>query len=238
MDARYPCSERGTGLSDMNNTKIRYSVSSRNFFTKLSAVLMGLAVVLRLLAYWGFWNNKSTDFIYTQIALPILSCLLFVAVILFCGKRFFALTAIPVLMGVVFFIIKSIGFESWIHTVLCIALYILVAALYTATVFGVVRTKWLLAPLFGLPLLYHIFIEDRNTLLANENAMSIGEWLPEFSVLCIMAALFFITFAMKRKQPKTLERVEGEQVIPDFDPNDESLPPEVLAAAGSGDEDE
>lgn len=222
----------------MKTEKIRYSVSGKNFFTRLSAVLMGLAVILRLLAYWGFWNNQSTDFIYTQIALPILSCLLFIAIVLFCGKRFFVLSALPVLMGVVFFIIKSTGFESWIHTVLCIALYLLVAVIYTATVFGLIRTKWLLAPLFGLPLLYHILIEDRNTLLANENAMSIGEWLPEFSVLCIMAALFFITFAMKRKAPKTLESVEGEQVIPDFVPGDESLPPEVLAAAGTGDEDE
>lgn len=222
----------------MNDAKIRYSVSGRNFFARLSAVLMGLSILLRLLAYWGFWNNRDADFIYTQIALPVLSCLLFIAIVLLLGQRFFSLTAVPVLMGVVFFIIKSMGFESWLHTVLCIALYILVAAIYTATVFGFIRTKWLLVPLFGLPLLYHIFIEDRNTLLANENAMTIGEWLPEFSVLCIMAALFFITFAMKRKTPKTLEQVEGEQVIPDFVPGDETLPPEVLAAAGSGDEDE
>ena len=222
----------------MNDAKIRYSVSGRNFFARLSVVLMGLSVLLRLLAYWGFWNNRDADFIYTQIALPVLSCLLFIAVVLLFGQRFFSLTAVPVLMGVVFFIIKSMGFESWIHTVLCIALYILVAAIYTATVFGFIRTKWLLVPLFGLPLMYHVFVEDRNTLLANENAMTIGEWLPEFSVLCIMAALFFITFAMKRKTPRTLEQVEGEQVIPDFVPGDETLPPEVLAAAGSGDEDE
>ena len=65
--------------------------------------------------------------------------------------------------------------------------------------FGVIRTKWLLAPLFGLPLLYHIFVEDRNTLLANENAMSLGDWLPEISVLCVMMSLLLICFAMKKR---------------------------------------
>ena len=115
------------------------------------------------------------------------------------GKRLFSLTFIPVLLGVVFFIIKALGFDSIIHTILCILLYLLVAMLYTGTVFGVIRTKWLLVPLFGLPFLYHILVEDRNTLLANENAMSLAEWLPEISVLCIMLALLFITFAMKKR---------------------------------------
>ena len=53
--------------------------------------------------------------------------------------------------------------------------------------------------LFGLPLLYHIFVEDRNTLLANENAMSLGDWLPEISVLCVMMSLLLICFAMKKR---------------------------------------
>ena len=36
--------------------------------------------------------------------------------------------------------------------------YLLGAVLYTGTVFGIIRTKWLLVPLFGLPFLYHIFV--------------------------------------------------------------------------------
>ena len=65
-------------------------------------------------------------------------------------------------------------------------------------------------PLFALPLAYHIFILDRNTLLANENAMSLADWLPEISVLCILLALLLITFAMKKRDFSKPEPDEQE----------------------------
>ncbi len=211
----------------MERDKLRYSVSRKNIFVKLSALLMGLSALLRLFGYWGFWANKDAAFIYTQIALPVLCNVLFIVIILYMGKRLFSLTAIPVILGVVFFIIKALSFDSILHTILCILLYLLVAMLYTGTVFGVVRTKWLLVPLFGLPFVYHILVEDRNTFLANENAMSLAEWLPEISVLCIMLALLLITFAMKKRdfsKPEPDEQeiidilVQNEDPVPDKEP--------------------
>lgn len=184
---------------DTKREKLRYSVSRKNIFVKLSAFLMLLSMLCRLLGYWGFWANQTTDFILTQILLPILCNLLFAAVILYVGERYFSLSFIPVVLGVIFFIIKALGFDSVLHMILCICLYLAVALIYTATVFGIIRTKWLLVPLFGLPFLYHILVEDRNTLLANENAMSLGDWLPEISVLCVMLSLLFICFAMKKR---------------------------------------
>ncbi len=200
----------------MERDKLRYSVSRKNIFVKLSALLMGLSALLRLFGYWGFWANKDAAFIYTQIALPVLCNVLFIVIVLYMGKRLFSLTAIPVLLGVVFFIIKALGFDNILHTVLCILLYLVVAMLYTGTVFGVIRTKWLLVPLFGLPFLYHILVEDRNTLLANEKAMSLTEWLPEISVLCIMLALLLITFAMKKRDYSKPATEPSEQEIIDI----------------------
>ena len=200
----------------MERDKLRYSVSRKNIFVKLSALLMGLSALLRLFGYWGFWANKDAAFIYTQIALPVLCNVLFIVIVLYMGKRFFSLTAIPVLLGVVFFIIKALGFDNILHTVLCILLYLVVAMLYTGTVFGVIRTKWLLVPLFGLPFLYHILVEDRNTLLANEKAMSLADWLPEISVLCIMLALLLITFAMKMRDFSKPATEPSEQEIIDI----------------------
>ena len=200
----------------MERDKLRYSVSRKNIFVKLSALLMGLSALLRLFGYCGFWANKDAAFIYTQIALPILCNVLFIVIVLYMGKRLFSLTAIPVLLGVVFFIIKALGFDNILHTVLCILLYLVVAMLYTGTVFGVIRTKWLLVPLFGLPFLYHILVEDRNTLLANEKAMSLAEWLPEISVLCIMLALLLITFAMKKRDFSKPATEPSEQEIIDI----------------------
>ena len=200
----------------MERDKLRYSVSRKNIFVKLWALLMGLSALLRLFGYWGFWANKDVAFIYTQIALPVLCNVLFIVIVLYMGKRLFSLTAIPVLLGVVFFIIKALGFDNILHTVLCILLYLVVAMLYTGTVFGVIRTKWLLVPLFGLPFLYHILVEDRNTLLANEKAMSLAEWLPEISVLCIMLALLLITFAMKKRDFSKPATEPSEQEIIDI----------------------
>ena len=214
----------------MERDKLRYSVSRKNIFVKLSALLMGLAALLRLFGYWGFWANKDVAFIYTQIALPVLCNVLFIVIVLYMGKRLFSLTAIPVLLGVVFFIIKALGFDNILHTVLCILLYLVVAMLYTGTVFGVIRTKWLLVPLFGLPFLYHILVEDRNTLLANEKAMSLAEWLPEISVLCIMLALLLITFAMKKRDFSKPATEPSEQEIIDILMQNEDPVPEKETA--------
>ena len=38
----------------MEREKLRYSVSRKNIFVKLSALLMGLSALLRLFGYWGF----------------------------------------------------------------------------------------------------------------------------------------------------------------------------------------
>ena len=214
----------------MERDKLRYSVSRKNIFVKLSALLMGLSALLRLFGYWGFWANKDAAFIYTQIALPVLCNVLFIVIVLYMGKRLFSLTAIPVLLGVVFFIIKALGFGNILHTVLCILLYLVVAMLYTGTVFGVIRTKWLLVPLFGLPFLYHILVEDRNTLLANEKAVSLAEWLPEISVLCIMLALLLITFAMKKRDFSKPATEPSEQEIIDILMQNEDPVPEKETA--------
>ncbi len=182
----------------MENDKIRYSVSRRNLFVKLSVIFMLLSALCRFLGYWGFWSNQTSGFITFQIALPILCNLLFIVLILYAGRRFFSLTFIPVILGVMFFIIKAFGFGSILHTALCICLYLAVAFIYTATVFGVIRTKWLLLPLFGLPLAVHIYL-DRDMIAPADKAVELSELLPEISVLCIMAALLCICFAMKRR---------------------------------------
>ncbi|MDO4354404.1 MAG: hypothetical protein Q4C93_05510 [Clostridia bacterium] len=181
----------------MKGNGTRYYVSGSNVFVRISAALMLLSALLRFLGYWGFWETKSQGFIIAQISLPIACNLLFAYMILRMGEKHFSLTFIPVLLGVVFFIIKATGFDSVLHTVLCIILYMLVAGIYFSTVFGIIGTKWLLLPLFGLPFLYHVFVDDLSTILGSSGAMTLEEWLPELSVLCIMLSLFFICFAMK-----------------------------------------
>ncbi len=83
------------------------------------------------------------------------------------------------------------------HTVLWILLYIL--AVLSATAFGVIRTKWLLVPLFGLPLIYHLAVEGRPPLRDTVHPVTFSAGMQEISVLCIMLALLLTALAMKRR---------------------------------------
>jgi hypothetical protein len=102
-------------------------------------------------------------------------------------------------MGCVFFAVKALGFPSMIHTILCLCLYALVAVLFGATVTGRVPTQIPLWFLFGLPMLYHIFVEDTQLYIFADPPVPFLEWLPEISVLMIMAALLSISVALEKR---------------------------------------
>ena len=182
-----------------NNAKPRakFYVDKTGALVHTAVIFMALSAAFRLVGCWGLWTDQF--FAAAQIALPLICNLLFILCLLLFGGRAFWTTAIPVVPGVVFFIIKSVSFESWVHTVLCILLYILVAVLYTATAFGVIRTKWLLVPLFGLPLIYHLAVEDAAALRDTVHPVTFSAGMQEISVLCIMLALLLTALAMKKR---------------------------------------
>ena len=131
----------------MKTEKVRFYTERNSFGVQAMIILMALSIAFRLIGCWGLWSDRS--FAIAQIALPIGSALLLMVLVWLFGRRALWLSFIPVILGAVFFIIKSLGFESTVHTVLCILLYSAVIALYTGTVFGVIRTKWILVLLFG-----------------------------------------------------------------------------------------
>lgn len=214
-----------------NNAKPRakFYVDKTGALVHAAVIFMALSAAFRLVGCWGLWTDQF--FAAAQIALPLICNLLFILCLLLFGGRAFWTTAIPVVLGVVFFIIKSVSFESWVHTVLCILLYILVAVLYTATAFGVIRTKWLLAPLFGLPLLVHIFVLDKDMFAPAGNTVSLNDWLPEISVLCIMTALLLICFAMKKRDFAAEKANSAEQQTIDLLLSNEEPSPSELEEA-------
>lgn len=199
-------------MEEKNTHRVKYYVERQSAWIQAAVIIMLLSAAFRLIGCWGLWGDSF--FAATQIALPLVGNVLFILCLMLLGKRFFALTSLPVLLGVVFFIVKSFSFDSWIHTVLCILLYLLVAVLYTATAFGFLRTKWLLVPLFGLPFLYHIFVEDLAALRGGE--LSFADGMQEMSVLCVMLALLCTAFAMKKKvpeKPAELPKIKDPKVI-------------------------
>ena len=162
-----------------NNAKPRakFYVDKTGALVHAAVIFMALSAAFRLVGCWGLWTDQF--FAAAQIALPLICNLLFILCLLLFGGRAFWTTAIPV--------------------VLCILLYILVAVLYTATAFGVIRTKWLLVPLFGLPLIYHLAVEDAAALRDTVHPVTFSAGMQEISVLCIMLALLLTALAMKKR---------------------------------------
>lgn len=159
----------------------------------LSALLMAGSGLIR--AAWAIGEPELSPSIFLfQVLLPLWANLCFVWILFLDGRERLYRSAIPVWLGCAFFAVKAFYFVSILHTVLCLLLYALVAALYTATVIGVIPTQVFLWPLFGLPMLYHILVESRQ-----KTGWTLHEWLPELSVLCCMAALLCLSLSMRRR---------------------------------------
>ena len=171
----------------MTREKVKFSVEPNSFGAQAMMILMALSIVFRIIGCWGLWEDRN--YLAFQICLPILSALLMILFVWLLGRRALWITVIPVFLGVVFFIIKSLSFKSQLHTVLCILLYIVVLVVYFCTVFGIFKTKWFLVPLFGLPLLYHIFVEDLAALRDTANPVSFAGGMQEATPLWAVSVL-------------------------------------------------
>lgn len=180
--------------------RTRFYIDKTGFFAESAMIFFALAIVFRIIGCFTMWSNR-VDFIML-VLLPVICCLLMLLCILLLGKKGFFLSFIPVLLGVVFFVFKALSFTSWLHTVLCIILYMVVAVIYTATVIGWIHTKWLLPPLFGLPFLYHVFVEDIPALVKSPETVTFLAGMEELSILATMAALFCVGMGLKKRAPK------------------------------------
>lgn len=207
--------------------KIRYSVDGKSIFVRISVFFMVVSMVFRIMGYWGFWKNQTPAFCYMQILLPVVCGILFIVSILFLGKRAFWLTSVPVVLGAVYFIVMATDLKGILPTVLCVVVSVLTVIVYCSTVFGKGRKKWALILIFSLSLLYHLLIKDRTTILAQEGAMTLNEFIPELSILCILLSLLFMVFAMKKRVPEVLETVDGEALVDELEAEDMISLPEA-----------
>ncbi len=204
--------------------KIRFYTERDSFGVEAAVILLSLSIIFRLIGTWGLWSNR--EFLLTQVALPVGSALLFILLLLLLGRVALWSTSLPVLAGVVFFILKAFSFEDKMQLVLCILLYVLAAVLWCGTVFHLIRTKWLLPPLFLLPFLYHVLVVDLKALQNTAQPVTFADGMQEMSVLCIMLALFFASLAIKKRYKET---PAAEQ--PPVQPQPESEPASAPAAA-------
>ncbi len=130
----------------------------------------------------------------TVVLLPVLGAVLMIAAIVFFGRTALWITVFPVCLGVIGFAFKLVidpHGQSLLHHISAAFLYFMVVLLWALTVFTIIRTKWLLAVLFIIPFLKHIFVNDIPVLTGAAAAVSASTWLKEFSMLSFLLALFF-----------------------------------------------
>lgn len=176
--------------------KIRYHIEPDGALARAAVCFMALSMALR--GVWCLlWRAEASQAGLTvHVVLPLCACAMFIVCLLLCSRRALWLSFFPLLAGVVFFILRATDFVWW-HMILCTLLYLLVAALYGAAVFSLMPVKMLLVPLFGLPLLFHIFVQD---MILQRETMTASGWLQEGSVLCIMAGLLCVALAMRGEE--------------------------------------
>lgn len=179
-------------------SRAKFYVDKKGHFVHDAVLFMLLSVVFRMVGCWGLWSDKF--FVITQILLPAGSALLFVLILRFLGDKAFGMTILPVLAGAAFFVIRALGYDNMLQAVLCIALCVLTAVLYMLTAVGVIRTKWVLTPLFAVALGYRIFVEDLMALRDTQNPVLFSEGMLELSVICILLGLMFAVLALKKRR--------------------------------------
>ena len=199
------------------SSRVKYYLDNMGFFAHCALIMLALASVFRIIGCWGMWKDRVECIML--LVLPVFCCVLMALCILLLGKKGFFLSIIPVLLGVVFFVYKALYFDNWVQTVLCILLYLVIAVIYTATVFGWIHTKWLLPPLFGLPFLYHIIMVDIPALSNTAVPVSLADGMKEMSILGMMAALFCVSMALKKRDRKPFlkkeESAPAEETAPE-----------------------
>ena len=179
---------------------IELTISRTHPAAVIGCIFMAASAIIRLIYYLS--NTYSTPELIVHLILPVLAAVVYIVGVMIGKKIGILFTVGAVWIGIAFFIAKAFMVFTPLHRNLCTVLYITVFTVYTLSALGYLPTKKLLYPLFGLPLLFHIFVEDTRDYLFADPPVPYFDWLPEISVLCIMTALFCVAVSMSVKKIK------------------------------------
>ncbi len=156
----------------------------------LSIIAFSLSVVLRIAGYADRLGDPL--FSITQIALPTLSALCMILVMIKFGQKSLWLSIFPVFLGLLSFMFKLFidpRKVSFLHHFAAIVLYIAIGVLWALTVFKIIKTKWILVILFLLPFVKHVLMDDLPVLLGIAPPITTDTILKELCMLLTMLAL-------------------------------------------------
>jgi hypothetical protein len=174
-----------------------FYVEKGSFFAHAAVTVLALSIVARFLGTMALWGQTTRLIMLTL--LPVGCALLFIVFIILLGRVALWLTILPVLGGAAFFILSVFEEGPGWSMFICIALAFLAAFVYTATLSGMIRTKWLIVPIFALIFAYQIyraFLVFRDT----QTPVSFAAGMARLSSLGLVFAMLCATLAFRRKK--------------------------------------
>lgn len=191
----------------MDNPRIKFYLEKNSFWTHSASILLGLAIVFQFIGRWGLWTDRFA--LLTELLLPLASYALFILILNLLGNKLLWLSVLPFLGGVAFFGLHAWNVEDKLSMVIGITYCVLAAVLYSGTVLALIRTKWLLIPLFGIPFCYRAFYRDVLLLQDVENPVHFSDGMREMSLLCVLLSLTLLAIGLKKLVKE--RRAKGEK---------------------------
>ena len=210
----------------MKKNTARYFVDNDSLFSSGAVIFFLLSFVFCVLGSLGKWDDRF--FIVSQVILPAVCTLLFAVFMKLFGRRLFFMTCLPAVLGLAFFVIRAFTYENVAYLIISLVLSLLSVFLYTAVIFGWIKRKWPLIPIFLVDFFFDAYVKGYNTLRNPEIAVSFSAVMQEISVLFIILAMLFVSFAMKNKigiESMGLPKIRSPKVIVKKDQEKEAASP-------------
>lgn len=224
----------------MKGNVIKYYIDRKSFCGTTACIFMLFAIIARFIgAVCDGGATGDTFELVAYVFLPMVCCLLYIFSIVFFGRKAFWVSNIPVIMGVMFFILRLSTQDNIlgqavppVRALISLAVYLIIVSVYAGTVYGGIKTKWILVLLFILPLAYHAAVEDYPAVAAG--TVEIYPLMMELSVLFILLGLIFAALGLKKRYPVNPD--SGKTVAPPIPggallPTAENTPAEISDTA-------
>ena len=212
-----------------------FYVEKGSFFAHAAVTLLALSIAARLLGTMSLWSDLNQMIIH--IFLPVGCSLLFIVFILLLGRVALWSTILPVLGGAAFFILSIFNQGPGWPLFICIALAFLASFIYTATLAGMIRGKWLLILVLLLIFAYQVVFRAIPAFGNAQDPVSFVDGMSLLSSLGMVFSVLCASLSFRRKKSVKAEpelpKIKDPVVIqPERGENAGTVDPEGFFAIG------
>ena len=175
-----------------------FYVEKGSFFAHAAVTLLVLSIAARLLGTMSLWSDLNQMIIH--IFLPVGCSLLFIVFILLLGRVALWSTILPVLGGAAFFILSIFNQGPGWPLFICIALAFLASFIYTATLAGMIRGKWLLILVLLLIFAYQVVFRAIPAFGNAQDPVSFVDGMSLLSSLGMVCSVLCASLSFRRKK--------------------------------------